>query len=139
MGRVARGTPWVRFSSPPTSLRRSTRSEAAGVVSPHLLYTANTLVDNGIALWNKFPALREASTKRMASNNSPCVGNDGKNGTCYTLDECQSKGGRNGGSCASGFGQCCTQFPDRLTYLEERDMAQSAKGQCLGHGRPSSK
>eukprot|EP00095_Tigriopus_kingsejongensis_P001496 maker-scaffold124_size330879-snap-gene-2.10 protein:Tk01496 transcript:maker-scaffold124_size330879-snap-gene-2.10-mRNA-1 annotation:"AGAP009769-PA" len=47
---------------------RSTRSEAAGVVSPHLPYAANTLVDNGIAMWNKFPALREASTKRMASN-----------------------------------------------------------------------
>eukprot|EP00095_Tigriopus_kingsejongensis_P006185 snap_masked-scaffold191_size271209-processed-gene-1.13 protein:Tk06185 transcript:snap_masked-scaffold191_size271209-processed-gene-1.13-mRNA-1 annotation:"jc8026cytochrome p450 cyp4c39 enzyme - green common shore crab" len=47
---------------------RSTRSEAAGVVSPHLPCAANTLVDNGIAMWNKFPALREASTKRMASN-----------------------------------------------------------------------
>eukprot|EP00095_Tigriopus_kingsejongensis_P002219 maker-scaffold351_size199180-snap-gene-0.34 protein:Tk02219 transcript:maker-scaffold351_size199180-snap-gene-0.34-mRNA-1 annotation:"rna-directed dna polymerase from mobile element jockey-like" len=47
---------------------RSTRSEAAGVVSPHLPYAANNLVDNGIAMWNKFPALREASTKRMASN-----------------------------------------------------------------------
>eukprot|EP00095_Tigriopus_kingsejongensis_P007453 maker-scaffold574_size133225-snap-gene-0.17 protein:Tk07453 transcript:maker-scaffold574_size133225-snap-gene-0.17-mRNA-1 annotation:"thrombospondin" len=124
MGRMARGTPLARFSSPPTSLRRwrgrepgqgrssshpahldwkvcqvsmqnfhsqdgpdgsrnalgqvlfpsnvstrSTRSEA-GVVSPHLPYAANTLVDNAIALWNKFPALREASTKRMASNKS---------------------------------------------------------------------
>eukprot|EP00095_Tigriopus_kingsejongensis_P002678 maker-scaffold1259_size52279-snap-gene-0.10 protein:Tk02678 transcript:maker-scaffold1259_size52279-snap-gene-0.10-mRNA-1 annotation:"anionic trypsin-1 precursor" len=47
---------------------RSTRSEAAGVVSPHLPYATNTLVDNGIAMWNKFPALREASTKGMASN-----------------------------------------------------------------------
>eukprot|EP00095_Tigriopus_kingsejongensis_P008513 maker-scaffold181_size278858-snap-gene-1.31 protein:Tk08513 transcript:maker-scaffold181_size278858-snap-gene-1.31-mRNA-1 annotation:"hypothetical protein DAPPUDRAFT_331880" len=32
---------------------RSTRSEAAGVVSPDLPYAANTLVDNGIAMWNK--------------------------------------------------------------------------------------
>eukprot|EP00095_Tigriopus_kingsejongensis_P007258 maker-scaffold286_size222086-snap-gene-1.22 protein:Tk07258 transcript:maker-scaffold286_size222086-snap-gene-1.22-mRNA-1 annotation:"hypothetical protein DAPPUDRAFT_255495" len=46
----------------------ATRSEAAGVVSPHLPFAANTLQDNGIAMWNKFPALREASTKRMASN-----------------------------------------------------------------------
>eukprot|EP00095_Tigriopus_kingsejongensis_P012765 maker-scaffold725_size106157-snap-gene-0.12 protein:Tk12765 transcript:maker-scaffold725_size106157-snap-gene-0.12-mRNA-1 annotation:"hypothetical protein DAPPUDRAFT_302022" len=30
--------------------------------------SANTLADNGIAMWNKFPALREASTTRMASN-----------------------------------------------------------------------
>eukprot|EP00095_Tigriopus_kingsejongensis_P012630 maker-scaffold407_size180809-snap-gene-0.31 protein:Tk12630 transcript:maker-scaffold407_size180809-snap-gene-0.31-mRNA-1 annotation:"sodium-potassium-chloride cotransporter " len=49
---------------------RSTRSEAAGVVSPHLPYAANTLVDNGIAMWNKFPALPEASPKRMASNSN---------------------------------------------------------------------
>eukprot|EP00095_Tigriopus_kingsejongensis_P010837 maker-scaffold332_size203095-snap-gene-1.19 protein:Tk10837 transcript:maker-scaffold332_size203095-snap-gene-1.19-mRNA-1 annotation:"hypothetical protein DAPPUDRAFT_327763" len=28
--------------------------------APHLLYAANTLVDNGIAMWNKFSALREA-------------------------------------------------------------------------------
>eukprot|EP00095_Tigriopus_kingsejongensis_P006962 maker-scaffold406_size180810-snap-gene-0.26 protein:Tk06962 transcript:maker-scaffold406_size180810-snap-gene-0.26-mRNA-1 annotation:"helicase with zinc finger domain 2-like" len=47
---------------------RSTRSEAAGVVLPYLPYAANTLLDNGIAMWNKFPALREASTKRMALN-----------------------------------------------------------------------
>eukprot|EP00095_Tigriopus_kingsejongensis_P007363 maker-scaffold1571_size35388-snap-gene-0.6 protein:Tk07363 transcript:maker-scaffold1571_size35388-snap-gene-0.6-mRNA-1 annotation:"probable cytochrome p450 303a1" len=53
---------------------RSTRSETAGVVSPHLPYAANTLVDNGIAMWNKFPALREASTRRMASS----VANYGK-------------------------------------------------------------
>eukprot|EP00095_Tigriopus_kingsejongensis_P012116 maker-scaffold97_size377342-snap-gene-1.17 protein:Tk12116 transcript:maker-scaffold97_size377342-snap-gene-1.17-mRNA-1 annotation:"luciferase" len=32
--------------------------------------TANTLVDYRITMWNKFPALREASTKRMASNKS---------------------------------------------------------------------
>eukprot|EP00095_Tigriopus_kingsejongensis_P008178 snap_masked-scaffold405_size181423-processed-gene-0.9 protein:Tk08178 transcript:snap_masked-scaffold405_size181423-processed-gene-0.9-mRNA-1 annotation:"protein casp-like" len=48
--------------------KRSTRSEAVGVVSPHLSYAASTLVDNGIAMWNKFPALREASIKWMASN-----------------------------------------------------------------------
>eukprot|EP00095_Tigriopus_kingsejongensis_P004726 snap_masked-scaffold931_size79642-processed-gene-0.8 protein:Tk04726 transcript:snap_masked-scaffold931_size79642-processed-gene-0.8-mRNA-1 annotation:"hypothetical protein" len=47
---------------------RSTRSEAAGVVSPHLPYAANTVVDNGIAMWNKFLVLREFSSKRMASN-----------------------------------------------------------------------
>eukprot|EP00095_Tigriopus_kingsejongensis_P000474 maker-scaffold1054_size66621-snap-gene-0.9 protein:Tk00474 transcript:maker-scaffold1054_size66621-snap-gene-0.9-mRNA-1 annotation:"hemolysin secretion protein d" len=44
---------------------RSTRSEAAGVVSPHLPYPSNTLVGNGIATWNKFPALLEASNRRM--------------------------------------------------------------------------
>merc|ERR1712223_2254522 len=30
------------------------------------------------------------------------------NGTCYTAEECSNKGGTNDGSCASGFGVCCT-------------------------------
>eukprot|EP00095_Tigriopus_kingsejongensis_P008664 maker-scaffold72_size415059-snap-gene-0.9 protein:Tk08664 transcript:maker-scaffold72_size415059-snap-gene-0.9-mRNA-1 annotation:"rna-directed dna polymerase from mobile element jockey-like" len=53
---------------PSSVVTRSIRSEAAEVVSLHLPYAANSLVDNGIAIWNKFPALREASTKQMASN-----------------------------------------------------------------------
>eukprot|EP00095_Tigriopus_kingsejongensis_P008704 maker-scaffold894_size84319-snap-gene-0.10 protein:Tk08704 transcript:maker-scaffold894_size84319-snap-gene-0.10-mRNA-1 annotation:"PREDICTED: uncharacterized protein LOC103307970" len=58
---------WKYFLSlvlfPSNVATSSTRSEAAGVASPHLPFGANTLVDNGIAMWNKFPALREASTK----------------------------------------------------------------------------
>eukprot|EP00095_Tigriopus_kingsejongensis_P000115 maker-scaffold983_size73474-snap-gene-0.8 protein:Tk00115 transcript:maker-scaffold983_size73474-snap-gene-0.8-mRNA-1 annotation:"PREDICTED: uncharacterized protein LOC100909276" len=68
MFRMARGTLVGQVLFPSNVATRSTRSEAAGVVSPHLPYTADTLVDNEIAMWNKFPALREASTKRMASN-----------------------------------------------------------------------
>jgi len=41
--------------------------------------------------------------------NDPCTISGGsKNGTCYTTEECSSKGGVNAGSCASGFGTCCT-------------------------------
>merc|ERR1711990_179234 len=41
--------------------------------------------------------------------NDPCTVTGGpKNGTCYTAEECSNKGGTNGGSCASGFGVCCT-------------------------------
>merc|ERR1719225_1842890 len=41
--------------------------------------------------------------------NDPCVISGGsKNGTCYTAEECSNKGGTNAGSCASGFGVCCT-------------------------------
>lgn len=41
--------------------------------------------------------------------NDPCTISGGpKNGTCYTSEECSSKGGVNAGSCASGFGTCCT-------------------------------
>merc|ERR1712141_654694 len=38
--------------------------------------------------------------------NTVCVGTT-QNGTCYTAEECSSKGGVNDGSCASGFGVCC--------------------------------
>jgi len=31
-------------------------------------------------------------------------------GTCFTEDECRSKGGNADGNCASGFGVCCTFF-----------------------------
>merc|ERR1739844_260202 len=39
--------------------------------------------------------------------NDICAGAS-KNGTCYTAEECSSKGGTSDGSCASGFGVCCT-------------------------------
>jgi len=38
--------------------------------------------------------------------NDICSGTT-RNGTCYTAEECSSKGGTNDGSCASGFGVCC--------------------------------
>merc|ERR1711944_7114 len=48
-----------------------------------------------------------------------------KNGTCYTAEECSNKGGTNGGSCASGFGVCCTftigcggSTSENCTYFE---------------------
>jgi len=41
--------------------------------------------------------------------NDACIISGGaKNGTCYTAEECSNKGGINGGTCASGFGVCCT-------------------------------
>jgi len=41
--------------------------------------------------------------------NDPCTVTGGsKNGTCYTGEECSNKGGINAGSCAQGFGVCCT-------------------------------
>lgn len=38
--------------------------------------------------------------------NDVCAG-DNRNGTCFTTDECSSKGGTSSGSCANGFGVCC--------------------------------
>merc|ERR1712223_1786792 len=39
--------------------------------------------------------------------NDACDAGD-KNGTCYTKEECSDKGGTNDGTCASGYGICCT-------------------------------
>lgn len=41
-------------------------------------------------------------------NDACSVTGGSKNGTCYTAEECSNKGGVNAGSCASGFGVCCT-------------------------------
>ena len=41
--------------------------------------------------------------------NDPCTG-EGNYGSCFTKDECASLGGRSIGSCASGFGVCCTFY-----------------------------
>merc|ERR1712141_497986 len=40
--------------------------------------------------------------------NDVCVGSNSRNGTCYTSAECSDKGGTSSGSCADGFGVCCT-------------------------------
>ena len=50
-------------------------------------------------------------------NNGPCQG-DSKNGTCYTTEECETKGGTNSGSCASGYGVCCTC--NKLWFFNEK-------------------
>ena len=39
--------------------------------------------------------------------NGPCSGANGMNGTCYTEQECDGRGGANSGTCAAGFGVCC--------------------------------
>merc|ERR1711971_1427779 len=38
--------------------------------------------------------------------NDVCAGAS-RNGTCYTAEECSTKGGASDGSCSSGFGVCC--------------------------------
>jgi hypothetical protein len=40
--------------------------------------------------------------------NEACVGSNSRNGTCYTSAECSDKNGASSGSCADGFGVCCT-------------------------------
>jgi len=57
--------------------------------------------------------------------NDPCEASNSKNGTCYTAEECEDKGGTSSGSCAEGYGVCCTftlncggQKAENLTYFE---------------------
>lgn len=40
--------------------------------------------------------------------NSACTGTTAFNGTCYTSEECAVRDGTATGSCAQGFGVCCT-------------------------------
>merc|ERR1712012_914481 len=58
-------------------------------------------------------ALSERNEKFLSVFNIVKFPNDAcdagsKNGTCYTKDECDTLGGTNDGSCASGYGVCCT-------------------------------
>ncbi len=39
---------------------------------------------------------------------SSCFGTNGYNGTCLTSSECKSQSGTSAGTCAAGFGVCCT-------------------------------
>lgn len=67
-------------------------------------------------------------------NNDPCDGDNSKNGTCYTEDECSNKGGKAEGSCAEGYGVCCVfslgcgdSISENGTYFES---SASVVGQC---------
>ena len=40
--------------------------------------------------------------------NDACIASTTKNGTCYTASECETRNGVNDGSCAQGYGVCCT-------------------------------
>jgi len=57
--------------------------------------------------------------------NDACSSNDGKNGTCYTKDECEEREGTSSGTCAEGYGVCCTFIMgcgsrkyENVTYFE---------------------
>lgn len=40
--------------------------------------------------------------------NEVCDGSNDQQGTCYTTEECEDRGGESSGSCAEGYGVCCT-------------------------------
>lgn len=59
--------------------------------------------------------------------NEPCVGNN-RNGTCFTSAECDDAGGTESGSCADGFGVCCTVTLENgaTTSLNQSYIVQAA-------------
>ena len=45
----------------------------------------------------------------VSFKNEACLSSGtGTNGTCYSSNECAKLGGTSSGTCASGFGVCCT-------------------------------
>jgi hypothetical protein len=69
--------------------------------------------------------------------NDICSGGS-KNGTCYTAEECENIGGTNDGSCASGFGVCCTltlscggSSSQNCTYIEQSSTTSLSTNPCM--------
>ena len=46
----------------------------------------------------------------MKSNrqNTVCTADSGLDGVCYTTEECEDRSGTSSGTCAEGYGVCCT-------------------------------
>jgi len=63
--------------------------------------------------------------------NDPCEA-DTKNGTCYTAEECSQKAGTNDGSCASGYGVCCTFTPGCGDTVSENNTYFESSGSEVG-------
>ena len=59
-------------------------------------------------------------------SSSTTMSQGSRNGTCYTSEECDEKGGKAEGNCASGFGVCCvflekecgTTINQNCTYIQ---------------------
>ncbi|XP_059097607.1 uncharacterized protein LOC131891928 [Tigriopus californicus] len=64
--------------------------------------------------------------------NEACAAGGVRNGTCYTGDECKTRGGSSAGSCAGGYGVCCAftlscgaTTVENCTYLVETGSAST--------------
>jgi len=85
------------------------------VLAVMLLTIQSVVCDEWTQEKNAINATSDARSGRFLSlfsvvrfANSFCYGSNGLNGTCLTSAECASYGGTAAGSCASGFGVCCT-------------------------------
>jgi len=64
--------------------------------------------------------------------NDPCDGGS-RNGTCYTTEECSNKGGTEDGSCAQGYGVCCTFVVNGGAVLAENNTYFESTGDETSH------
>jgi len=64
--------------------------------------------------------------------NDACDGGS-RNGTCYTKEECSNKGGTEDGSCAEGYGVCCTFVVSCGASLSENNTFFESEGEEKSH------
>ncbi len=89
------------------NMSRSQYTEFARIAKTSYFYHTWKILYLGISIHN---------ISNFRFTNGPCEGSGNRNGTCYTSQECESKGGTDGGSCASGFGVCCiSKYSSTLT------------------------
>jgi len=55
------------------------------------------------------PSLGLSSVQVVKFPNTACNASNGRIGTCYTAEECSDNEGTASGTCASGYGVCCTR------------------------------
>jgi len=64
--------------------------------------------------------------------NDACDGGS-RNGTCYTKEECSDKGGTEDGSCAQGYGVCCTFIVNCGASVSENNTFFESEGEEKSH------
>jgi len=116
-----------------------TKSSLFWTLSVALLCTAAAGVKEGkvFSLFNVIQFQNEGCRTDNALSGSY------RNGTCYTAEECVSKGGAKAGNCAAGFGVCCLFTTDtcgsainqNCTYIRNPDFpsALNAKTSTCAH------
>merc|ERR1712156_980362 len=65
--------------------------------------------------------------------NDHCDAGGSRNGTCYTKEECSNKGGTEDGTCASGYGVCCTFVVNCGVTISENNTYFESDGDEKSH------
>merc|ERR1711976_291033 len=65
--------------------------------------------------------------------NDHCDAGGSRNGTCYPKEECSNKGGTEDGSCASGYGVCCTFVVNCGVTISENNTYFESDGDEKSH------